>query len=214
MGREVSAEQLAAMMLTLQRSGCHNINFVSPSHVIPQILAALEIAVGRGLTIPLIYNSGGYDRVETLKLLDGLFDIYMPDFKFWDPDLAEVACDARDYPEVARNALREMHRQVGELAVDESGIAYRGLLIRHLVLPGGRANTREVARFIVQELSPNSYVNIMSQYRPCGRADEINGLSVNLSSVEYEEAVKSAIEEGITRLDDRQRSNLIVLSLR
>jgi putative pyruvate formate lyase activating enzyme len=204
-GRAVTSEQLAEMMLTLQRSGCHNINFVSPSHVVPQILAALEIAVDSGLTIPLVYNSGGYDRVETLKLLDGIFDIYMPDFKFWDPDLAEAACDARDYPQVAQNALREMHRQVGDLAVDENGIAYRGLLIRHLVLPGGRANTREVARFIAQELSTNSYVNIMSQYRPCGRAIELDGLSSTLSSKDYEEAVKAAIEEGITRLDNRRR---------
>ncbi len=204
-GREVTAEQLAEMMLSLQQTGCHNINFVTPSHVVPQILAALEIAVDRGLTIPLVYNSGGYDRVETLELLDGIFDIYMPDFKFWDPDLAEAACDARDYPEVAQNALREMHRQVGDLVVDERGIAYRGLLIRHLVLPGGRANTREVARFIAHELSPNSYVNIMSQYRPCGRAAEINGLSASLSSTDYEEAVRAAIDEGITRLDNRRR---------
>ncbi|MBN1655702.1 MAG: radical SAM protein [Deltaproteobacteria bacterium] len=204
-GREVCSKSLAEMMLALQNQGCHNINFVTPSHVVPQILGALEIAVDRGLSVPLVYNCGGYDRVETLKLLDGIFDIYMPDFKFWSSEIAREACAAPDYPEVARNALLEMHRQVGDLVLDERGVACRGLLIRHLVLPGGRAGTREVARYIAREISPNSYVNIMAQYRPYGRAFELDGLSVPLSAADYERAVRAAVEEGVTRLDDRRR---------
>jgi len=200
-GREVSGEELAAMMLDLQNQGCHNINFVSPSHVVPQILSAVEIAVQRGLHVPLVFNSGGYDRVATLKLLEGVFDIYMPDFKFWDPQIAEDACQAGDYPEVARNALLEMHRQVGDLALNEAGIAQRGVLIRHLVLPGGLAGTREIMRFIVQHISSGSYVNIMSQYRPCGRAAEIRGLNSHLTAKDYQAAVQAAKEEGVSRLD-------------
>ncbi|MBU2620734.1 MAG: radical SAM protein, partial [Proteobacteria bacterium] len=140
-GEEVSDEQLAGIMLALQKSGCHNVNFVTPSHVVPQILSALGIAVENGLYIPLVYNTGGYDRVETLKILDGVIDIYMPDFKFWDSEIAAKACDAKDYPEAARSALSEMFRQVGDLVVDENGIAQRGLLVRHLVMPHGHAGT-------------------------------------------------------------------------
>ncbi|OQX28184.1 MAG: radical SAM protein [Desulfobacteraceae bacterium IS3] len=204
-GEEVSAEQIAGMMLMLQRSGCHNINFVTPSHVIPQILAAVEIAAEKGLCVPLIYNTGGYDRPEILKLLDGVFDIYMPDFKFWDPEIAKAACDAEDYPEVARDAIIEMHRQVGDLVIDESGLACRGLLIRHLVLPQGLAGTRDIMRFIASEISPDTYINIMPQYRPCGRASEIKALAGFPSRTEYENALKIAKEEGITRLDSEKR---------
>ncbi|UCD77695.1 MAG: radical SAM protein [Desulfobacterales bacterium] len=204
-GQEVSSDELAAMMLALQNQGCHNINFVTPSHVVPQILSAVEIAIQHGLSVPLVFNSGGYDRVTTLKLLEGIFDIYMPDFKFWDPQIAENACQAADYPEVARRALLEMHRQVGDLQLDESGIAWRGLLIRHLVLPGGLAGTREIMRFIAQRVSPDSYVNIMSQYRPCGRAVEVKGLESNLAAKDYQMAVQAAKEEGITRLDRPRR---------
>ncbi len=205
-GQKVSDDELARMMLALQNQGCHNINFVSPSHVVPQILSAVEIAAAHGLAVPLVFNTGGYDRVATLKLLEGVFDIYMPDFKFWDPQIAESACQADDYPEIARKALLEMHRQVGDLQVDEQGIARRGLLIRHLVLPDGLAGTREIMKFIAQSLSPESYVNIMSQYRPCGRAAEINGLNSNLKTDEYHLAVQAAKEEGITRLDRPQRA--------
>ncbi|UCF94107.1 MAG: radical SAM protein, partial [Desulfobacterales bacterium] len=134
-GQEVSTSVLAGLMLALQRQGCHNINFVTPTHVVPQILAAVEAAVPEGLAVPLVYNTGGYDLPHTLRLLEGVVDIYMPDFKFWDPEIALKACNARDYPEVAQQALIEMHRQVGDLVVDEKGIAQRGLLIRHLVLP-------------------------------------------------------------------------------
>ena len=173
---------------------------------VPQILSALELAVKGGLSVPLVYNTSGYDNVETLKLLEGVFDIYMPDFKFWDPEVAEKTCDARDYPEVARQALLEMHRQVGDLAIDEKGIASKGLLIRHLVLPYGLAGTRQVMRFIAEKISKNSYVNIMPQYRPCGRADDIKELSASLSQKDYQTALQEAKEEGITRLDRRRRT--------
>ncbi len=204
-GKEVSAEQLATIMLDLQSSGCHNINFVTPSHVVPQILDALEIAAERGLRIPLVYNTGGYDNVTTLKLLEDVIDIYMPDFKFWDPEIAAAACDAKDYPDVVRKALIEMHRQVGDLVVDDSGIARRGLLIRHLVLPKGLAGTREIMSFIADKISANSYINIMSQYRPCGRAAEIKELCTLPSRADFEEAIKAAIDEGISRLDRPRR---------
>lgn len=204
-GTKVSAPQLADMMLTLQNAGCHNINLVTPTHVVYQILAALEIAVAQGLRIPLVYNTGGYDRVDTLKLLDGIIDIYMPDFKFWNAKIAEQTCHAADYPEIACEALREMQRQVGDLVVDENGIARRGLLVRHLVLPQQLAGTREIMRFIAQQISPNAYVNLMSQYRPCGRASETEGLSAALTRRDYERAVAAAREEGITRLDIPRR---------
>jgi len=204
-GQEVTADQLAAVMMQLQKSGCHNINFVTPSHVVPQILTAVEIAARHGLRIPLVYNSGGYDRVETLKLLEGIFDIFMPDFKFWGAQVADKACDAADYPEVARKALIEMHRQVGDLKIDELGVARKGLLIRHLVLPGGLAGTREIMRFIAGKISKNSYVNIMSQYRPCGRAAEVNELATYPAKTDLEEAIQAAREEGIRRLDRPRR---------
>ena len=204
-GNVISDSDLARIMLALQKQGCHNINFVTPSHVVPQILSALEIAIADGLSVPLVFNTGGYDRISTLKLLEGVFDIYMPDFKFWDADVAEKSCQAADYPEVARKAVKEMHRQVGDLQLDEQGIAYRGLLIRHLVLPGELAGTQSVMRYIAQQVSPNTYVNIMSQYRPCGRAAEVEGLGRNLKSDEYHWAVQAAKDEGITRFDRRQR---------
>ena len=204
-GNVISDSDLARIMLALQRQGCHNINFVTPSHVVPQILSALEIAIADGLSVPLVFNTGGYDRISTLKLLEGVFDTYMPDFKFWDPDVAERSCQASDYPEVARKAVKEMHRQVGDLQLDEQGIAYRGLLIRHLVLPGELAGTRSVMRYIAQQVSPNTYVNIMSQYRPCGRAAEVRGLGRDLKSDEYHRAVQAAKDEGITRFDRPQR---------
>jgi putative pyruvate formate lyase activating enzyme len=192
-------------MLTLQAKGCHNINLVTPTHVVPQILVSLDMAIDGGLSIPLVYNSSGYDKVETLKILDGVIDIYMPDFKFWDGNVSAETCDAPDYPEKARQAILEMHRQVGDLQVDEQGIARRGLLIRHLVLPEGLAGTRKIMKFIAQNLSPDSYVNIMSQYRPCGRAAEVSGLNSNLKPDEYHAAVQAAKAEGINRLDRPQR---------
>ena len=204
-GQEVSDEQLAAMMLALQQQGCHNINFVTPSHVVPQILAALEIAIQHGLDVPLVYNSGGYDRPATLKLLEDVVDIYMPDFKFWDREIAENLCQAGNYAEIACGALKEMHRQVGDLVTDNAGVAQRGLIIRHLVLPGGVAGTREIMRFIAREISTRSYVNIMAQYRPCGRAAEIKQLNTFLPPADYHRALQDAAEEGITRLDQPRR---------
>ncbi|MCD4695718.1 MAG: radical SAM protein [Bacteroidales bacterium] len=199
-GVEVSKSQLAWIMFELQNRGCHNINFVTPSHVIPQILSALEIAVKHGLNIPLVYNSSGYDDVESLRLLDGIIDIYMPDFKFWDPEIAKQTCNAPDYPEEARLALKEMYRQVGDLVV-ENGIAIRGLLVRHLVMPYGLAGTENVVKFISNEISKNTYLNIMAQYRPCGKAGEFADLSRSLTEKEYNDALDLARKEGLTRLD-------------
>jgi putative pyruvate formate lyase activating enzyme len=204
-GEEISFADLAAMMLNLQRRGCHNINFVTPSHQVYQILEALPLAIAGGLNVPLVYNTGGYDAVDTLKLLDGVIDIYMPDFKFWDPAVAADLCQGKDYPQVARQALKEMHRQVGDLVIDENGIARRGLLVRHLVLPDGLAGTRKVMEFLAQEISPNTYVNVMGQYRPCGRAYEHASLRKFLNPVEFAEAQRLAREAGLSRLDRREK---------
>jgi putative pyruvate formate lyase activating enzyme len=197
----VSARQLAGMMLDLQRQGCHNINFVSPSHVVAPILEALAIAVPEGLHLPLVYNTGGYDAPETLDLLDGLVDIYMPDFKFWDPASALAFCDVPDYPEVARRALAAMHRQVGDLSIDDRGVARRGLIVRHLVMPEGLEETRAIMAFIAASLSPDTYVNLMPQYRPCGEAHRFRSLRRRLTVAEFESAVLAAMEAGLRRLD-------------
>ncbi|RME88976.1 MAG: radical SAM protein, partial [Anaerolineae bacterium] len=163
-GEEVDAETLATIMLRLQMAGCHNINFVSPSHVVPQILAAVRLAARRGLRLPLVYNTGGYDSPEALELLDGVIDIYMPDMKYADSEPAHRFSRVRDYPQVNRAAVREMHRQVGDLEIDERGLARRGLLVRHLVLPNGLAGTGKIVRFLAEEISPNTYLNLMDQY--------------------------------------------------
>lgn len=204
-GVEASSQELAKAMLSLQATGCPNINFVTPSHVVPQILAGVDEAAEGGLRIPLVYNSSGYDSADTVAILEGVFDLYMPDFKFWDPKVAEQLCDAPDYPERTREALKEMHRQVGDLVLDEQGIARTGLLIRHLVLPDGLAGTRDVMRFLATEISSDSYVNIMAQYRPCGRADDVPSLRRPITDEEYQEAIEMAHQEGISRLDERKR---------
>ncbi len=204
-GHEISDAQLSDMMLSLQATGCHNINFVTPTHVVPQILTALVRAVDKGLSIPLVYNSSGYDSVETLQLLDGVIDIYMPDFKFWDEKIADKTCQAPDYPQIARDALVEMHRQVGDLTLDPSGIARQGLLVRHLVLPRGLAGTPEVMTFIADHISPRTYVNVMAQYRPCGKAGEVKALNRSITDEEYQNALKAAVKAGIQRLDQRRR---------
>jgi putative pyruvate formate lyase activating enzyme len=205
-GRALTDDQLAAIMLELQHTGCHNINLVTPSHVVPQILAAVGLAAQQGLAVPLVYNCSGYDRVETLQLLDGIVDIYMPDFKFWLPSVARDTCNAPDYPEVAKQAILEMHRQVGDLAIDNtSRLAYKGILVRHLVLPGGLAGTAKIMTFLADSVSPNTYVNVMSQYRPCGRAREMPELAVALSPAEFDQAVRAAKAAGITRLDQPRR---------
>jgi putative pyruvate formate lyase activating enzyme len=204
-GVEIDDTELAEIMLSLQKSGCHNINFVTPSHVVPQILAAVELAAKRGLRVPLIFNTSGYDRVNTLSLLDGVVDIYMPDFKFWDPKVAAKTCDAPDYPVMAQKALKEMHRQVGDLVINEEGLAERGVLIRHLVLPHNLAGTEQVMTFIAQELSPSSYVNIMFQYRPCGNAHAVKELADCPSKDDFYRAVQAAKDAGIERLDRPRR---------
>ncbi|HEY46095.1 MAG: radical SAM protein [Anaerolineae bacterium SM23_ 63] len=205
-GREIESDELAAIMLTLQESGCHNINFVSPSHVVAEILEALVIAAGHGLRIPLVYNTGGYDSPEALTLLDGVVDIYMPDMKYADRLVARRLSKIGNYPEVNKTAIREMHRQVGDLKQDSRGIAQRGLLIRHLVLPEGLAGTEEIVRFLAEEISTNTYLNLMDQYRPSFKAHEYPPLNRRLTSDEYREALKMAQEAGLTRLDERRRS--------
>jgi putative pyruvate formate lyase activating enzyme len=204
-GEEIDVADLAAIMLLLQKRRCHNINFVTPSHQVYQILAALPQAIEGGLNVPLVYNTGGYDALETLRLLDGVIDIYMPDFKFWDPAVAQDLCQAEDYPEIARQALKEMHRQVGDLVLDEMGVARRGLLVRHLVLPDGLAGTKEIMEFLAREVSPNTYVNVMGQYRPCGRAGEHPSLRKFLTALEHEQAQQMARDAGLTRLDRREK---------
>ena len=201
-GSCISFDDLSRVMVQLQRRGCHNINFVSPSHFVPQILKALPRAIESGLSVPLVYNTGGYDAVETLRLLDGVFDIYMPDFKYTSAPVAETYSGAPDYPEVVTAALKEMYRQVGDLEMDKGGVALRGLLVRHLVLPGGLAGTREAMRFLARNISRNTYVNIMDQYHPCG--DLIppgSPLNRRITRDEFREAILAAREEGITRLD-------------
>jgi putative pyruvate formate lyase activating enzyme len=205
-GVPVNDRQLADIMLELQAMGCHNINFVTPSHVVPQILGALILAAEEGLNVPLVFNSGGYDSVKTLQLLDGVVDIYMPDFKFWDSAIAQQTCQAPDYPQVACAAISEMHRQVGDLSISNKGLAQRGLLIRHLVLPHGLAGTQAIMHFIATRISLDTYVNIMPQYRPCGRAREIPALAEPLSTHDYKQALKEAHAAGITRLDKRRRT--------
>ena len=199
-GRIVSARKLAGMMLELQRMGCHNINFVTPTHQVPQILRALPIALNGGLRVPLVYNCGGYESLETLRLLNGVVDIYMPDFKYADAAVAKRYSKVENYPEVARVAFREMHRQVGDLTMDGRGIARRGLLVRHLVLPNNLAGTGEVVRFLAG-LSKDTYVNIMDQYRPCYRAHEYPALARRPTREEFEEALRLAREAGLHRLD-------------
>jgi len=207
-GVEVTSEQLAAQMLELQEAGCHNVNLVSPSHVVAQVLAALEIAAGRRLALPIVWNTGGYDSPEALELLDGVVDIYMPDVKYGDTATAKRYSHIPDYPEVNRAAVKEMHRQVGDLVLDENGIAVRGLLVRHLVLPNGLAGTEEVLQFLSREISPDTYLNLMDQYHPDYRADEIEPLSRRLTREEWHEALALAVSSGLTRLDSRRRLGL------
>jgi putative pyruvate formate lyase activating enzyme len=198
-GDEVEPEELAVMLLKLQEYGCHNINFVSPSHVIPQILAAVLIAAQAGLQLPLVYNTGGYDAVDSLKLLDGVFDIYMPDMKYSNPQVARRYSKVINYPKINQDAVREMHRQVGDLALDKDGVAVRGLLVRHLVLPNGLAGTKEVARFLSEEISPDTYINIMDQYRPTYQAHLYASLNRTIKPQEYREAVEMARAAGLSR---------------
>ncbi len=203
-GQAVEPEDLAAMMLSLQSSGCHNINLVSPSHVVPQVLLGLLVAAQAGLRLPLVYNSGGYHSQRTLALLDGVVDVYMPDVKYADAEVGRRYSQVSNYPEVNRAAVREMHRQVGDLVVDADGVARRGLLVRHLVLPADLAGTAEVVRFLRDKVSAQTYINVMAQYRPCYRAGQMPPLDRRITAAEYARAVRLAEEAGL-RLDERER---------
>lgn len=203
-GSPVGRETLAGMMLSLQDKGCHNINLVSPTHVVPYILDALDLAAAKGLNLPLVYNTGGYDAIETLKLLDGVVDIYMPDMKYSDEETAEQLSGIKNYPRVNRAAVKEMHRQVGDLQLDEEGVARRGLLVRHLVLPNGLAGTEEVVSFLAREVSANTYLNIMAQYHPCYKAFDIPKLARPLLGQEFSDAIDLAHQQGLYRLDKEQ----------
>ena len=199
-GRTVSAEELAWMMVELQQAGCHNVNLVTPTHQLPQILRGLLRAVAGGLRLPIVYNCGGYESLEALRLLNGIVDIYMPDFKYADAEVAERCSGVPAYPAVAEAATREMHRQVGDLALDRRGVAVRGLLVRHLVLPNGLAGTERVMR-VLAGLSTDTYVNVMAQYRPCYCAHEHPRLARRPTRDEYAEALRLAREAGLRRLD-------------
>lgn len=199
-GEEVSFEQLSSMMINLQKMGCHNINFVTPTHQIPQIVRALRIAIEKGLRVPLVYNTSAYDTVEILKILDGIFDIYMPDLKYGDNEPAQQYSFAPNYFQIAKEAIKEMHRQVGDLLVDENGIAKRGLLVRHLVLPNDIAKSQRVFEFIAKEVSKDTFLNVMNQYFPFFKATSIPPLSRPITRKEYEEALRMAKECGLNRI--------------
>ena len=200
----LDADGISTIMLELQSQGALNINLVTPSHVTAQILEALPLAVDKGLNIPIVYNSSGYDTVKSIRLLCDVVDIYMPDIKFADSDTAYELARASNYPSHARKAILEMHHQVGDLALDNQGIAQRGLLVRHLLMPNGLAGTESWMRFLSQEISTDTYLNIMDQYRPCYRAHDLDAISRSISKQEYEKALAIAQEHGLTRLDDRQ----------
>ncbi len=206
-GVEVTAQELAELMLRLQARGCHNINLVTPEHVVPQVLEALCIAAERGLRLPIVYNTSAYDSMESLELLDGVVDIYMPDFKVWDPEIARRLLKAPDYPEVARRTIKEMHRQVGILTLGPDGLARRGVLLRHLVMPGGLAQTAEIMAWVARELSTDTYVNLMDQYYPAGRVlaepARFPELARRVTRREYEEALAAARAAGLWRFDQR-----------
>ncbi|MGI9538135.1 MAG: radical SAM protein [Desulfocapsaceae bacterium] len=208
-GTEVDAQTFASIMLELQTQGCHNINFVTPGHVVPQILEALIPAYENGLTLPLVFNSSGYDSVPTLQLLDGLIDIYMPDVKFWESRTAEKYAGAADYPEIVSQGIKEMHRQVGDLYIDQDGIARHGLLIRHLLMPGGLDETKAILEFIAQQISTDTYVNVMDQYRPCGKIDDHEELHTTISPEHYRQALGYADKIGLKRLDQPDFSSLL-----
>lgn len=202
-GNEVSAQELVDIMLELQRMGCHNINLVSPTHCVAQILEALLIAFEEGLKIPIVYNTGGYDSVDTLKLLDGIVDIYMPDIKYGDDERGMRYSSAPNYFSVAKSAVKEMHRQVGDLKTDDSGIAVKGLLVRHLVLPNDLAGTEKVMEFLATEISTETFVNIMDQYRPLYKAKQYPELSRPANRAEFQRAVEIARKHGIHRICEK-----------
>jgi putative pyruvate formate lyase activating enzyme len=213
-GDEVDAKELAVIMLWLQHQGCHNINLVSPSHVISPILDALLVAVEMGLRLPLVYNTGGYDSPEGLALLEGVIDIYMPDMKYSDAKVALKMSKVSNYPRINRAAVREMHRQVGDLVLDKAGIAQRGLLVRHLVLPRNQAGSAKTFKFLADEISTDTYLNIMAQYRPAYRASDYPPFDRPLTHQEYEKAVELAHHYGLHRLDSRTKFGVTPLIFR
>jgi putative pyruvate formate lyase activating enzyme len=198
-------EAIAAQMLDLQRRGCHNINFVTPEHVVPQVVEALSIAIDNGLSVPIVYNTSAYDSLESLALMDGMVDIYMPDFKYWSASRSKTYLKAEDYPVAARAAIKEMHRQVGDLICDGDGLALRGVVLRHLVMPGCLAETRAILEWIAAELGPNTYVNLMDQYYPAGKVwgDRYAEINRRLTTDEFRRAQAIAHEVGLRRLDER-----------
>ncbi len=201
-GNPVTTDVLAFIFLSIKEGGCHNLNLVTPTHVIPFWVKALEIIEEETrFDIPIVYNCSGYEDVEVLRLLEGIVDIYMPDFKYWDEATARRLSGIKDYPEVAKRALKEMHRQVGDLVIDSDGVAKQGLLVRHLVLPGGLAGTKEVVRFIAEEISKDTYINIMDQYRPCGPHELPAPLNRRITQAEYQEAIDAARGVGLWRID-------------
>ncbi len=198
-GEEISANKLADIMLYLQRKGCHNINLVSPGHIVAQIVEGIFLAAKKGLNIPIVFNTNGYDLQDTLKLLDGIIDIYMPDIKFADDEIAWKYMKVKKYSTIAKAAVKEMYRQVGNLQTDQRNIAYKGLLIRHLVMPENLAGTDQIMRFIAEEISPDVYVNIMEQYSPAHKAFQYEELSRRITIEEYKYAVNSAKKAGLTQ---------------
>lgn len=199
-GSTISIKELADIMLSLQRLGCHNVNFVSPTHYAAQIVQAVLLAAEQGLTLPLVYNSGGYDSLKTLELMDGVIDIYMPDLKFMDEDIALGYTGARNYPQTVKEAIREMHRQVGDLQVDEDGLAVRGLLVRHLVMPEGLAGTEAAMEFLAKEISPETFVNVMGQYSPYYQARHDPIIGRRVTRKELLDAVDIAKKAGLRRV--------------
>jgi len=191
-GEPITPSEMARVMVRLQEMGCHNINFVTPTHYVPQIAASLPEAIEMGLSLPIVYNCSGYESIEVLQLLEGVIDIYMPDAKYMDERFSKRLSNASDYPEVIKKVLMEMHRQVGDLKTNSKGIAERGLLIRHLVMPGGVASSEAILRFIAEEISPHSYVNIMDQYRPEYHAYEHSEIGRRITRKEYMEAIQIA----------------------
>jgi putative pyruvate formate lyase activating enzyme len=210
-GEEIDDEELAGLMLKLQGIGCHNINLVTPTHVMPHILGATRIAFQKGLRLPLVYNTSGYERAEIVELLDGIVDIYLPDLKYMDgEEAARYSSGASDYPDFAQKAIVEMNRQVGEHTTDERGIARRGVMIRHLVMPNRVAGTREFTRWVAETLSPTTYVNIMAQYHVDYRAAEYPKIARAINAQEFLEAMDWADEAGLTNLDPRSQANRAV----
>ena len=209
-GVEVSPEDLAGMMLDLQNRGCHNINFVTPEHVVPQILEALPLAVQMGLRLPLVYNTGAYDSMESMQMMEGIVDIYMPDFKYWSNERSQKYLKAKDYPETARTVIKEMHRQVGDLVLDENGLAKRGVLLRHLVMPEGLEDAENIMKYLSKEISADTYLNIMAQYFPAGKVNEIKYQEINRRPHSQELATVEQIARqcGLYRFDQRDKNRL------